>query len=243
MTALARGIHIFVEKPPTVNTADLTGLVAESRRTGLVTMVGHNLRHSAASLALKAMSCEEGFGTPFSMEVRYFASKPRGDRWQLGSAIRSFLLSHVNHAVDLMSYHVGCPSTVDASAEIAADGGISLAARFGFGNGGVGTLFASTCMPHFSVHATLLGASGGYAVMQSLNEVTAYGVGGDHKRHGRNWIEQELATGFRQAGYQTELDQFIEAIARKGEAHPSFEDELAVYRVIDEMERQITRSI
>lgn len=237
--ALNRGIHVFVEKPPTVRTEELVGLVELANRSHLVTMVGHNLRHTTASLEMKAIITDPDFGRPESIEVRYYASKPRGDRWSLGSPLRSFLLSHVNHAIDLMIFQVGQPTAVEAGATMSLRGAITLAARFDFADGGIGTLFASTNRPHFSVHATVLGKDEAYVVMDSLHGIGGYGFAGDRKRRGRNWIERQLDTGYSHAGYQTELELFLKAISGEAVAHPSFADEIPVYRMIDEIERQI----
>jgi len=122
---------------------------------------------------------------------------------------------------------------------MSANGAITLAARLDFEGGGIGTLFASTNRPHFSVHATILGMNDAFVVMDSLHEVSGYGFTGDGKRRGRKWIAQQLNTGYYHAGYQTELDIFLRAVSGEGRAHPSFADEIPVYRTIDEIERQI----
>lgn len=241
--ALARGVHVFLEKPPTVKTDELIGLANAAERAGLVTMVGHNLRHTTASLAMKSVVADPDFGGPQSIEVRYYASKPRGDRWGLRSPLRSFLLSHANHAIDLMAFQIGRPVAVEAGATAFPNGAITLAARLDFEHNGLGTLFATTNSPHFSVHATVLGANSAFVVMDSLHELTAYGLAKDQKRQGRNWIERHLDSGYQHAGYQTELDGFLRAISGEGAAQPSFADEIPVYLIIDEMERQIAAKI
>jgi predicted dehydrogenase len=238
--ALAQGIHVFVEKPPTVKTGELIGLAKAADRSRLVTMVGHNLRHTTASLRMKSIVSSSDFGGPQSMEVRYYASKPRGDRWGLQSPIRSFLLSHVNHAIDLMAFQVSPPETVEAGANAHPNGAVTLAARFDFDNGGLGTLFASTNCPHFSVQATVFGADDAFVTMDSLYGLSGYGLAGDYKRSGRNWIERQLDSGYLHSGYQTELELFLKAICGKATAQPSFADEIPVYRIIDEIETQIT---
>jgi predicted dehydrogenase len=238
--ALEQGIHVFVEKPPTVTTKELVCLAELAERRHLVTMVGHNLRHTTASLVMKAIVTDPAFGRPESIEVRYYASKPRGDRWGLRSPLRSFLLSHVNHAIDLMIFQVGRPTSVNAGARLSEAGGITLSARLDFEGGGVGTLFASTSRPHFSVHATVLGATDAYVAMNSLHNIEGYGFSGDGKRRSRDWIERQLDAGYYHAGYQTEMEIFARAINGKSVGHPSFADEVPVYKMIDEIERQIT---
>ena len=104
---IAAGKPIFLEKPPTITTAVLTDLAARAEEKSIVTCVGHNLRHSDAALQMQNIVFGHGFGKPIAMEMRYMASKPRGVRWGLDSPLRSFLLSHANHAIDLMIYQMG----------------------------------------------------------------------------------------------------------------------------------------
>lgn len=234
---------MFVEKPPTVRTDELVALALKAKGRGVVTMVGHNLRHATASLAMKAIVVDPSFGGPQSMEVRYFASKPRGDRWGLGSPLRSYLLSHINHALDLMAFHIGLPVAVEAKASFHPNGAITLAASLEFESGRLGTLFASTNCQHFAVQATVLGSEDAFVVMDSLHRLDAYGIAGGRKRQGRTWIERQLDSGYQHAGYQTELDLFLKAISGEGVAQPSFADEIHVYRIIDEIERQIAAKI
>lgn len=237
--AIEHGVHVFLEKPPAVTTEQLLRLATDAQIARVVTMVGHNLRHSDASHAMKSMTSEASFGCSESMEVRYYASKPRGDRWGLGSPLRSFLLSHVNHALDFMVCHVGGVASVEALGHLSARGGITLVARVAFERGGVGTLFASSDRPHFSVHATVLGSGGAHVVMESLQEVCAFGLDKERKRSGRIWIGRQLSSGYAHAGYLTQLELFVQAVCGAATATPSFADEVPVYELIDTIQQQL----
>jgi len=245
--ACAKGLHIFVEKPPTVSRLELSQLVAEAEKKGLVTCVGHNLRHAAVALEMRAaiegnvapgVGWAERLGKPIAMEMRYYASKPRGDRWGLNSPLRSFLLSHANHAIDFMVFQMGPVSRVNAALASGGSQGVALAAQLVFASGAVGTLMATSLAPHFSIAGSVVTDAGRVINMESLHRLTVFGVGEDPKRWGREWTTKSLLTGYDAAGYRTELANFAQAIQR-GSAegcHPSFRDELSVYDAIDAIE-------
>jgi predicted dehydrogenase len=241
--SLMRGIHVFVEKPPTVTTEELSKLALLARQAGLVTGVGHNLRHALASRQLQRLIANKLFGLPICMDMRYFASKPLGDRWGLNSVLRSFLLSHANHALDLMVFQFGPAASVSAIATPGPQGSIAMASQIAFKSGAVGNLLLTTCAPHFSLSLTIVGERRTIAQMDRLSGLVEYGLAEDEKRWGRCWVDRTLDTGYEHAGYQHELDLFLNAVRGQGQMQPSFEDELAVYELMDEIERQVSSSV
>lgn len=254
LEALSRGIHVFVEKPPTTNSPDLRKLSEIAVKSRLVTCVGHNLRHSTAAIEMQSVisgkydsAVEDAtFGLPIAMEMRYDASKPRGDRWGLNSPLRSFLLSHANHAIDFMIYQMGPIRRVNAAlATVSAESdGVALSVQFKFESGAVGNLLATSCVPHFSISGSVISNTNRKVQLNSLHEVIAHGIGRDEKRWGRCWTTRSLLTGYESAGYLTELDCFVSAAIENNPnlCHPSFSDEVAVYDAIDQIESKIQES-
>jgi len=241
--SLKRGIHVFVEKPPTVTSEELSRLAAFADKAGLVTGVGHNLRHATASRELQRLIENPSFGRPLCMDMRYFASKPVGDRWGLNSVLRSFLLSHANHALDLMVCQMGQAESVSAIATPGPGGSIALGAQIGFLSGAVGNLLVTTCSPHFSLSVTVVGDRATIAHMDGLRGLSEYGLEGDEKRWGHCWVERTLDSGYEHAGYQTELSLFVDAVRGRGRMQPSFADEQGVYVLIDQIERQVLERV
>jgi predicted dehydrogenase len=243
LEALARGLHVFVEKPPTVTRQQLERLVRAAGERNLVTCVGHNLRHTTAAHQMRCViednATSSSFGKPTAIEMRYHASKPLGDRWGLNSPLRSFLLSHANHAIDFMIYQLGPISRVNAALASGGKGGIALAAQFVFESAAVGTLLATSLAPHFAISSSIVSDQAKIVKLESLSEVVAFGIGQDPKRWGRQWISKTLLTGFAEAGYSVEIEQFtLAALAGDPRAcHPSFVDEIAVYDALDAIER------
>jgi len=242
--ALGLAKPIFVEKPPAVLTQQLIELAALARTNKTITCVGHNLRHSDAAIQFRNAIASPGFGNAVAMEMRYLASKPRGTRWGLGSALRSFLLSHANHAIDLMIYQMGpIRQVVAARAWPELEGGIAITVQFVFDSGAVGNLIATSYAPHFTISATVVSDAGSVVTMQGLHEVEVYRDNPMGRRWGSVWRPRTLEAGFRFAGYQTELERFFAAIENNmpTTVHPSLEDEVAIYRAMDAIEGAIER--
>jgi predicted dehydrogenase len=240
--SIAARVPVFVEKPPAVLTVDLIELAESAERNGVITCVGHNLRHSDAATHFRNAIVSATFGRPVAMEMRYLASKPRGVRWGLESSLKSFLLSHANHAIDLMIHQMGdIRQVVAARASPDVDGGVAISAQFVFKTGAIGNLLATSYAPHFTVAATVVSERGQMATMNGLSDVTLQGHHELGKRWSSSWEPRTLETGFRFAGYQTELERFFLAIqnATPDAIHPSFRDEVAVYEAMDLIERSI----
>jgi predicted dehydrogenase len=242
--AIPLKIPIFVEKPPTLYSDGLEKLAAMAIENQVVTCVGHNLRHSDAAHEFQRTIRHKDFGKPVAMEMRYMASKPRGTRWGLTSPLRSFLLSHANHAIDLMIYQMGkIKHTVAARVWPDVNGGVAITVQFIFESGAVGNLLASSYAPYFQVNTSVLSDKGCVAEMNGLREVVTTGEKDLDKRWHKLWSPRMLETGFRFAGYQTELEVFLHAIEAASNnlnlVHPSFQDEVEIYQAIDAIEKSI----
>lgn len=242
--AILQKIPVFVEKPPTPYSMGLEKLAKMATENQVVTCVGHNLRHSDAAREFQRVISKKSFGKPVAMEMRYMASKPRGTRWGLTSPLRSFLLSHANHAIDLMIYQMGkIKYTVAARVWPDINGGVAITVQFIFESGAVGNLLASSYAPYFQVSSSVLSDKGCVAEMNGLKEVVITGETDLEKRWHKQWRSRTLETGFRFAGYQTELETFFAAINSASNnlnlVHPSFQDEVEIYHAIDAIEKSI----
>ena len=232
---IERGLHVFVEKPPAARTADLEALGASFAATPLVNMVGHNLRYSAATAELAAWCASRDL---LGLDVRYVASGPRADRWGLGNAARSFLLTHAIHAIDLVLSFMGEPLSVEAGAAGRADGGFMLSVQLRFPGNRLSTVMIGSVGTSFSLDAWAIATDGATAHMNGTTRVRFCEPCADN-RISREWRAKVLSVGHELAGYAGELSAFVAAVEQGGRARPSFDDALLVYRVIDRIEQQI----
>jgi predicted dehydrogenase len=132
--AIARGIHMFIEKPITQTVDEADRLCARSSEKGLVVQVGHIERFNPAILAL------EGFGiAPLFIESHRLAQfKPRGTDVAV-------VLDLMIHDIDLILTFVKSPvKQIDASGVAVVSDTIDIAnARLQFENGCVANVTAS----------------------------------------------------------------------------------------------------
>lgn len=69
LAAMARGLHVFIEKPLCATPAELRELIAAQQRTGVVAAVGHtDHAHDARSRLIKRMLEQGDFGTIATFE-------------------------------------------------------------------------------------------------------------------------------------------------------------------------------
>lgn len=240
--ALERDIHLFVEKPAAAEAGPVRELARRAQRSAAVTLVGHNFRHSAAWSVVTSLAADPAFGRPTLLDLTYLASGPRGPRWGLGSGLRSFLLTHATHPVDLAVSLFGAPVDVAARIQPIADDGLILTAQLGFAQGGVATIVVGTAAPSLKLSATLVGDASQAIEMHGLHRVTSTlsaAVDTGAFRASTEWRVRTLDSGSATAGYHSELAAFRSAIAGGAPAAPSLADAVAIYETLEAIERAI----
>lgn len=139
--AVARGLPVFVEKPPaaTAQAADALARAAEAR--GLPVVVGFMKRYSTANrIALNVVHGDD-FGKPASFlgeymtAPTYFAGNPD---------YTGFYLHHCVHYFDLVPHLMGEVREIGARRHEIAPGKLLLHVDFRFASGGIGTLVLGT---------------------------------------------------------------------------------------------------
>jgi phthalate 4,5-cis-dihydrodiol dehydrogenase len=240
--ALDQGIPVFVEKPPTTDIAGIRRLAEIAQRLNVPTMVGHNLRHSEAALNMRA-SLSKLHTDAFAVHVKYLASKPRGDRWELGSQLQAFCLSHLIHAIDYFFFITDNRAmSVECALLSEQAEGISLSVLLRLSNGGVGSILASNLSPHFDFSADVLGGEQIHIRQSGMRSIEIFDATLD-KRWGNMWVSKTLQAGWPDtAGYQRELDLFFQAVRTKNSniCAPSFRDEVRVFEVLRAISDRLT---
>lgn len=235
--ALEAGSHVLVEKPPATSTPELKKLATAAESSGLTGMVAHNLRHTAA---WKRMVERTPLDRLASMIVTYHASGPTGGRWGL-SPLDSFLLTHGVHVFDLLNAALGPPRTTTHKVHDAGSGRFSLTTQWHSLTGVVGNAVVSTCAPRFDWRVQLSTSEGVLANISSPRDLVIQAPRTDDAwSAGRreSWNVRTLDAGYDAAGYGAELDHFLDCINGSKQPAPSFTDELAVYRALDDLHEQ-----
>lgn len=242
--AIERGVHVFVEKPPAPSTAELRRLARHARDQRVTTATGLNFRHAEPVAMLRGLMRRRWFGEPLLMDVVCTAAKPRQPMWGM-SLLRSFLFAQAIHPLDLLISSLGRVSTVRSHAMQRRDGLLLLDVRLGFESGAVGRLLTGNNTPAFAFDVQVFGANGTVAWLDGLHRLTYARPGGRRTEHPgspkqweQHWQPRVLDVGYARAGYQRELQEFIDAAAAGRETGTSFGALVHLYETMDAIERE-----
>lgn len=151
--AAGRGLHVLVEKPIAITTAETDALIAACERAGVKLGVFFQDRVAADILKLKAFIAAGGLGNPFLASGYVKWHRPpeyyKDSRWRgvWGLEGGGALMSQAIHTVDLLLWLMGDVSTVWAKALTAlhdVEVEDTLVAALQFAGGAIGTLEAAT---------------------------------------------------------------------------------------------------
>jgi len=265
--AIARGLHVFVEKPPTWSTKELHHLAVNAKEHCVVTAVGHNFRYAEPYQVMNRIVSGEGtdqFGKLVNIDMVFLSTKPRRPLWGKDSVIRSFLLAMALHPVEIMISQFGLPisTTVNAhfhggsdrqrvsSPAMESETMMLLMINVLFGDRRVATLVTGNCSDRFKIDIRFTSDSGKLLQLDDLWRLTYEGGGVSHVRGSGlptkwslNWTPSPLDSGHVRSGYAGELAAFATAVITGGRTHPSFAEEVAVYDVVDAIERDVAAQL
>jgi phthalate 4,5-cis-dihydrodiol dehydrogenase len=238
--ALSRGIHVFVEKPPATSTAELAALVDMAARTNAISMVGHNLRYSAVWLLATNLLSRPGFGEPIALDICYLAAGPRGPRWGLHSSLRSFLLTHAIHVLDLAMSCMGPVEDLRVWCREIEDQGMVLSVQLRFSGQRVANLLVGTAASKLELSIQLATDRSHTIRIDSLRHLRHnYPITAAQPAYFRAWEPRTLDNGSSLAGYHGELSAFFDAVRGHRDPSPSLRDELGVYRTLDLVQAEL----
>lgn len=123
LASLEAGKHVFCEKPPTMNAAEMKTLQEEAERRGLIYFFGRQFRFSPAMRAAKALVEEGRLGKIYHAKATWVRSRgiPQGLGGWFTEKKRSgggALIDIGVHALDSVWYLMGTPRPVSVSAQV-----------------------------------------------------------------------------------------------------------------------------
>lgn len=248
IAALERGLHLFVEKPPSMASAGARRLADAARGKPLKTMIGTVQRHAPVNRMAKEIIQRPEFGPPLLYQARYCCPGP-GMRMDWGmrrdddaDMTRFFLMDHIIHHIDLARYFMGEIASVYATRSRTPDEQYALVFTLAFENGVAGSLSAVFRAPSFDNQVHISGA--GPASVQTLNwssliyhpPQAPVGRGGYSDHPVIAWDGGiSYQNGVVRPGYREELELWAAAILNDGECHATVEDGWRDMVVIDAM--------
>lgn len=118
-SALEAGVHVFCEKPFTLDDADGQALTQLAAERGLVTQVGYHNRFVAAFGELKALIESGALGDVTHVVAEAYGPvvlAPKGGTWRSRkSSGGGCLYDYAAHPIDLVQWYLGSPTSVAGS--------------------------------------------------------------------------------------------------------------------------------
>jgi len=136
---LEAGLHVFVEKPPSVNYLESMRFLEAARKAGRNVMVGFMKRFYTSYRLAKKLSQSPEFGGVRMVSVK-FANGQYPSIWGIETPEQSFLVGQAVHMFDLIRFFGGEVSEVHAKLHRASEGRFGYAVLVEFKSGAVGTM-------------------------------------------------------------------------------------------------------
>lgn len=144
ISCLEKGLHVFVEKPPSISAAEARRFYEASRRAGRHVYVAFMKRHTPGYVLAKKITEEPEFGKITEYEAK-FSNGPYPKLWGLDSAPLSFLIGQVVHHFDLMRFLVGDVAEVRAKLSQLDETRFVFSIILSFKDGATGVMNANSC--------------------------------------------------------------------------------------------------
>jgi predicted dehydrogenase len=116
--AMNRGLHVFLEKPFTLNLAEGERLIHLSREKNRKLMIGHVVRFMPAYRKLKEWIDTNPLGPLSFLSLTRFTGLPAWGQWQEKQAVRGSsggaLFDLLIHDIDFLHYVLGEPEQIEA---------------------------------------------------------------------------------------------------------------------------------
>ncbi|WP_395701107.1 Gfo/Idh/MocA family protein [Aquabacterium sp.] len=113
---LAKGLHVFCEKPFVLDVADGERLVALADRQGLVTQVGYHYRFVGAFQEAARVVASGALGQVHHVRAEAYGPvvlRPKGGTWRSArNEGGGALYDYACHAIDLVNFIAGAPASV-----------------------------------------------------------------------------------------------------------------------------------
>lgn len=141
LAALARGLPVFLEKPPAANALQARALADASSNAGKPVVLGFMKRYSTANRIAGNIVHDVRFGAPATFLGHYMTAPTYFEK---DPDYTGFYLHHCVHYLDFVPWLMGEAVSLDVRAHELAPGKLALHVDFRFASGAIGTLAMGT---------------------------------------------------------------------------------------------------
>jgi myo-inositol 2-dehydrogenase/D-chiro-inositol 1-dehydrogenase len=251
LECLKHGIHVFVEKPPALNSDQAYRLWEASKEHSRFVMVGFMKRFSVGYRLAKEIVGKLERGKVVHISTK-FANGPYGSVWGITPPAKAYLIGQAIHHFDLVRFLAGEVKEVYAKLYALTDTKFSFSVLLTFENGATGTMNLNSCQSWTKIdeYAEITCDESFIFVDDMATQVKYYPKG--------LWIETE---GFKAAnqgyfweinhlpaaehqsryfrGYYGEIESFIDSILKNNPPKPDAEDGFKALKIAEAVWRSV----
>ena len=243
ISCLEKGLHVFMEKPPSLTLEGAKKVFEAMKASGKICMVGTMWRHMPAHKMLKRISESENFGELFRLEATYLAPDT-GGAWGQPFAW-GFMLNQAIHPMDCLQFLGGRVVEVEAKGVIVEEEKLAMLATLQFASGALGSLVLAGCSPIFYGRIGIQGTGGVWAEVEQFKKLRYVSREKWTEPTDPNAIQTRVFEhgpwyrGVSAPGYMEELVHFAQCILSGTHPHADAEDAYNALRTLHAILRSV----
>ncbi len=243
---LKSGLHVFVEKPPSMCVEEAERFLEVSRKTGCNVMIGFMKRFALGYKLAKKIIQSPEFGRPVHI-VTKFANGPYGSVWGIRPPSRAYLIGQAVHHFDLVRYFMGEVKEVYARLyETSVEEKFSYSVLLTFDDGRTGVMNLNSCQSWSKIdeYVEITGDEAFIFIDDMATQVRYYPK--------TDWIEMDIPRGINVGnfwelnhlpsrwnqsryirGYCGEVEHFVDSVLENKTPSPNLEDGLKALKIAE----------
>lgn len=244
---LEAGLPLMMEKPPATRTEEALELVELAEARGLITQIGHNMRHAPGVRKFRELMNSLDFGQLLFLESRYFMPSPM---WHETAGYRkgwNYMIFQATHAVDLARYLGGEIRSVYADLAVGQEGRFSVACVVSFTSGATGTITLTGCTPNWTCKIEAAGDARAHLRLVDLHTLhfephtSESGYRPSPGIPGYYWAPAVRDNAEQRGGYWGQMQTFARAILAGESDSPTLRDAYRAMQICEAILDSIER--
>lgn len=236
---LEAGLHLMMEKPSAPVPSQALELAELAEAKGVITQVGHNMRHAPGVRKFKELMRTQEFGNLLYLESRYFMPSPS---WPGDYAHRpgwQYMIFQATHAVDLARHVGGEITSVFARKCVGNDGRFAIASTVTFESGATGAVSLTGATPNWTCKLEAAGDAGAHLRLINLHTLhfeprsDEGGYRPEPGIPGHYWTPAARDNAEQRSGYRVQMEAFARAVRAGTSDVPTLRDAWRAMRICE----------
>lgn len=237
--ALEANLPLMMEKPVAHRTDKARELVELAESKGMITQIGHNMRHAPGVTKFRQLMQTPEFGKLIFLESRYFMPSPMwNDTYEYREGWE-YMIFQTTHAVDLARFVGGEIQKIYANLSVGKEGRFAIATVVHFNSGATGTITLTGNTPNWTCLLEAEGDARSHLRLVNLNTLnfetntSESGYQPVPGIPGQYWNPVTRGHAEKQGGYWIQMQAFAKAVQTEKQNSPSLYDGYQAMRVCE----------